>query len=269
MLQSKSFVKKTKQGKVVKVVREHYLRDDIYCGAPFCKVCDVAAARLGSSASTIIIADTNVVLHQIDLLENPAIDDVVVLSVVLEEVKNKNLSVYNRLRALCSNPQRRFFVFSNEYHKDTYVKIESGETPNDRNDRAIRVAAQWYQNHLGGAVKVLLITNDRENKKKAIQDGIPAETVESYVKSLGQPALLDVIVQPPSEDVTMEDAEDLRPSKRKTIYPEHKPMSEIISGLHRGIYHQGKLRVNRYNPFEAYVGVKVLEMKLLSTGAQT
>lgn len=30
-------------------------------------------------------------------------------------------------------------------------------------------------------------------------------------------------------------------------------MSEITSGLHRGIYHQGKLRVNRYNPFEAYV----------------
>lgn len=54
---------------------------------------------------------------QIDLLENPAIDEVVVLSVVLEEVKNKNLSVYNRLRALCSNSGRKFFVFSNEYHK--------------------------------------------------------------------------------------------------------------------------------------------------------
>ena len=31
-------------------------------------------------------------------------------------------------------------------------------------------------------------------------------------------------------------------------------MSEITSGLHCGIYHQGKPRVNRYNPFEAYVG---------------
>ena len=35
---------------------------------------------------------------------------------------------------------------------------------------------------------------------------------------------------------------------------QHKPMSEITAGLHHGIYHQGKLRVNRYNPFEAYVG---------------
>lgn len=51
------------------------------------------------------------------MLENPAIDDVVVLSVVLEEVRNKNLSVYNRVKALCTNSLRRFFVFSNEHHR--------------------------------------------------------------------------------------------------------------------------------------------------------
>ncbi|XP_022855042.1 exosome complex exonuclease RRP44 homolog A [Olea europaea var. sylvestris] len=266
MLQSKSFVRKTKQGKVIKVVREHYLRDDIYCGAPFCNVCDVSAARLSSNASTILIVDTNVVLHQIDLLENLAIEDVVVLSIVLEEVKNKNLAVYNRLRALCSNPLRRFFVFSNEYHKDTFVKIEPGESPNDRNDRAIRVASRWYQNHLGSTVRVLLITNDRENKRKATKEGISAETVESYVKSLDQPSLLDLIVQPPSEDVAMEDVDDLRPLKRKVIYPEHKPMSEITAGLHRGIYHQGKLRVNRFNPFEAYVGSESIGEEIIICG---
>lgn len=247
-------MKKTKQGGVRKVVREHYLRDDIYCGAPFCKACDVSGARLSGSASKILVVDTNVVLHQIDLLENPAIDDVVVLSIVLEEVKNKNIGIYNRLRALCSNSSRNFFVFSNQHHRDTYVKEIPGESPNDRNDRAIRVATQWYQNHLGNAVRVLLITNDRENKRKATEEGIAADTVDSFVKSLGKPELLDLIVQPPAADVSMEDAEDLRPSKRKALYTEHKPMSEITSGLLRGIFHQGKLRVNRYNPFEAYVG---------------
>ncbi|KAL2905965.1 Exosome complex exonuclease RRP44-like protein A [Bienertia sinuspersici] len=219
MLQSKSFVKKTKGGKVVKVVREHYLRDDIYCGASICKTCDSSAARLSSDASVILIVDTNVVLNQIDLLENQAIDEVVVLSVVLDEVKNKNLSVYNRLRTLCSNSQRKFFVFSNEHHKETYVKAMVGESPNDRNDR-----------------------------------------VESYVKSLGQPELLDLLAQPPSEDVVMDAVEDLRPSKRKVIY------SEITAGLHRGIYHQGKLRVNRYNPFEAYVGSESIGDEIIIYG---
>ncbi|KAL5063563.1 hypothetical protein RYX36_025300 [Vicia faba] len=266
MLHNKSFVKKTKGGKVMKQVREHYLRDDIYCGTPSCTVCDSSGARLSDSASTILVVDTNVVLNQIDLLENSAIDDVVVLSIVLEEVKNKNMSVYNRLRAICSNSNRRFFVFSNEYHRDTYVKEMSGETKNDRNDRAIRVAAQWYQKHLGGAVKVLLVTNDKENKRKASEEGICAETVESYVKSLDRPDLLDLLVRPSSEDAEMEDVEDHRPSKRKVIYSEHKPMSEITSGLHRGIYHQGKLRVNRYNPFEAYVGSESIGDEIIIYG---
>nr|XP_018628165.1 exosome complex exonuclease RRP44 homolog A isoform X2 [Nicotiana tomentosiformis] len=142
----------------------------------------------------------------------------------------------------------------------------AGESPNDRNDRAIRVAAKWYHDHLGSAVSVLLITNDRENKKKAIDEGISAETVECYVKSLGQAELLDLIVQPPSEEVSMEDVEDLRPSKRKVIYNEHKPMSEITSGLLRGLFHQGKLRVNRFNPFEAYVGSESIGDEIIIYG---
>lgn len=44
-------------------------------------------------------------------------------------------------------------------------------------------------------------------------------SVESYVKSLGQPALLDLIVQPHTGEDAME-IEDLRPSKRKIMYSE-------------------------------------------------
>ncbi|XP_021907868.1 exosome complex exonuclease RRP44 homolog A [Carica papaya] len=264
MLQSKVFNKKTRGGKIQKQVREVYLRDDIYCGASCCKQCDNSAARLTSS--TILVVDTNVVLRQIDLLENPAIDDVVVLSIVLEEVKNKNMSVYNRIRALCSNSMRRFYVFANQFHKDTYVKAMERESANDRNDRAIRIATRWYQTHLGDATRVLLITNDRENRTKAIEEGISAETIESYVKSLGQPDLLDLVVRPSSEDIIMEEVDDPRPLKRKIIYQEHKPMSEITAGLHRGIYHQGKLRVNRYNPFEAYVGSESIGEEVIIYG---
>jgi hypothetical protein len=45
-------------------------------------------------------------------------------------------------------------------------------------------------------------------------------SVESYVKSLDRPDLLDLLVRPSSEDVEMEDVEDHRPSKRKIIYAE-------------------------------------------------
>ncbi|XP_007046470.2 PREDICTED: exosome complex exonuclease RRP44 homolog A [Theobroma cacao] len=268
MLQSNTFSRKTKGGRIKKEVREIYLRDDIYCGATACKTCDTSRARLDASA--ILIFDTNVLLHQIDLLENPAIDNVVLLSVVLDEVKNKNMAVHNRIRALSTNPLRKFYVFSNQFHKDTFVKRMDGETPNDYNDRAIRVASRWYQTHLGPATPVLLITNDRENKRRAVEEGISTDTIQSYVKSLGQPELLDLLVHPASEseDVAMEQVEDLRPSKRQVVYQEHKPMSEITLGLHRGIYHQGKLRVNRYNPFEAYVGSESIGDEIIIHGRQ-
>lgn len=43
-------------------------------------------------------------------------------------------------------------------------------------EAAIRVAARWYQNHLGGQGNVLLITNDKDNRRKAVEEGLSAET---------------------------------------------------------------------------------------------
>lgn len=44
-------------------------------------------------------------------------------------------------------------------------------------------------------------------------------------------------------------------------------MSEITAGLGRGTYHQGKLRVNRYNPFEAYVGSESIGDEIIIYGS--
>eukprot|EP00976_Prorocentrum_cordatum_P113578 1195721-Prorocentrum_minimum.AAC.4 len=115
-----------------------------------------------------------------DMLENHAINDVIVPSIVREEVKHRNVAVYNRLRALCADPTRRFFVFSNEYHQETYVEREALESPNDRNDRAIRVCALWYQKHLPH-IKFVLVTNDKANMNKALEAGLKAQTVRVFL----------------------------------------------------------------------------------------
>lgn len=65
MLKSKAFNKKTKQGKVVKVVREHYLRDDIWSGSPLDPDCDPSAHKLAADADHYLIVDTNVALQQV------------------------------------------------------------------------------------------------------------------------------------------------------------------------------------------------------------
>ncbi|GJP42959.1 hypothetical protein CLOM_g2479 [Closterium sp. NIES-68] len=285
MLHHKQFVRKTRKGAIQRVVREHYLRDDIPCGVLPCAnspatSCDKDSARLSPNNEPILVIDTNVALHQIDLLENTAISNVVVLSVVLDEVKSRNVAVHGRLRALVADENRRFFVFSNEHHKDTFIKGEPGESPNDRNDRAIRVAAQWYQQHLGGKVPVVLITDDRANLAKAVAGGMKAMRVREYVASLGSVELMDLVVSAGDGEegeggegdkaAREEENRGLRTnvsrSKRKRIYTDHKPMSAITAGLQRGVYHQGKLRVSRYNCFEAFVGSESLGDEILVIG---
>lgn len=60
----KIFMKKTRRGNILKIVREHYLRDDISCGS------DVLEPKPLSRSSLItdphyIIPDTNIILHQV------------------------------------------------------------------------------------------------------------------------------------------------------------------------------------------------------------
>jgi exosome complex exonuclease DIS3/RRP44 len=40
---------------------------------------------------------------------------------VLEETKNQNISLYNRLRELIKKKDKHFYVFSNEHHKYFYI----------------------------------------------------------------------------------------------------------------------------------------------------
>uniref|UniRef100_A0A672TPA5 Protein DIS3 homolog n=1 Tax=Strigops habroptila TaxID=2489341 RepID=A0A672TPA5_STRHB len=211
MQTSRTFVKRTRAGAVVKVVREHYLRDDIPCGAAACRLCPprtgATAAGLqaqprGAASSLCpgphyLLPDTNVLLHQIDILEDPVIKNVIVLQTVLQEVRNRSVPVYKRIRDVIQTPEKHFYSFTNEHHRETYIEQKKGETSNDRNDRAIRVAVKWYSEHLKKIddeekTEVIFLTNDRINKEKALEEGITAYTCEEYIKSLvANPDLVD------------------------------------------------------------------------------
>ena len=280
MLTSKTFVKKTKKGNVLKVVREHYLRDDVHCGVITCSMCHSSSFELcileatPHSQSTkclfphYILPDANVCLHQVDFLEDPAIINVILTQIVLQEVKHQNPGTYKRLRDIIANKARRFFVFSNEHHKDTYVERREGESTNDRNDRAIRVCVQWYNEHLRAITnsseppRVVLLTNDRQNKQKSMAAGIEAYTVLEYVQSLTSvPHLLDRLAQ-------SEEQESTDSGHKKIYFPEHLPLSVIQSGLKSGKYLQGVFQGSRENYQEGFVSVHSLDRWVLVQGLE-
>ncbi|NXS56277.1 RRP44 exonuclease, partial [Brachypteracias leptosomus] len=269
MLTSRTFLKRTRAGAVVKVVREHYLRDDIPCGAAACGLCPPQPAGTGpgtgleaqpsGAASNLcpgphyLLPDTNLLLHQIDILEDPVIKNVIVLQTVLQEVRNRSAPVYKRVRDVIQNPEKHFYSFTNEHHRETYIEQKQGESSNDRNDRAIRVAVKWYNEHLKKIeneekIQVILLTNDRTNKEKALEEGITAYTCEEYIKSLiANPDLLDRLACVSDEGKEIESG--------KIIFPEHIPLSKLQQGIKSGIYLQGTYRASRDNYLEATVWV--------------
>ncbi|CAF4807872.1 unnamed protein product, partial [Rotaria sp. Silwood2] len=84
----------------------------------------------------------------VDVLEDSLFTNVIVPQVVLDEVRHKSLAIYKRIRSIIAIPERKFFVFINEFNKNTFVLRKPGESPNDRNDRAIRKIVQFYNEHL-------------------------------------------------------------------------------------------------------------------------
>jgi exosome complex exonuclease DIS3/RRP44 len=133
-----------------------------------------------------LVPDTNAFLTGMDLFEvETAFHDVIVLQTVLEEVKNRSLPLYHRLITLTKNEGKRFYVFFNEFRQETHVVRHAGETINDRNDRAVRKAVEWYNHHITQAVTarsktqkriptVIMITDDRDNLRRAKAEAVPA-----------------------------------------------------------------------------------------------
>ena len=63
-----------------------------------------------------VLPDTNVILHQMDLMESSLFTPpIILLQTVLEEVRHRSLPLYSRLKALMKMDEKRVWVFYNEF----------------------------------------------------------------------------------------------------------------------------------------------------------
>jgi exosome complex exonuclease DIS3/RRP44 len=289
-LSSKTYLRTLKSGKVQKIVREVYLRHDIPCSSQLCTAClDLAPAGFHkkreppvlSSTPTAtkklpqghyLVPDTNAFLSAMDLFESEdAFKDVIVLQTVLEEVKNRSLPLYNRLIALTKNEGKRFYVFFNDFRYDTYLQREAGESINDRNDRVVRKACKWYTQHIQQAVEarksarcpaIVMLSDDRENLRKAEEDGVLAMKLHDYVSDLPDAdRLLDMIAASSQNKAA-------RDQKAQRLYPEYMSMSAMLTGVKAGTLHQGNFNVSPYNYLEGSVHVPAFERALIIQGRE-
>lgn len=268
----------TRNGSAFKVVREHYLRDDIPCFSKSCSKCNsfyipgptgetphpiLSESPLDLKKENVgkhyVIIDTNVVLNAIDILEHVAVFyDIIIPQTVLNEVRNRSIPIYMRLRTLTKNEEKRCIVFHNEFKSDSFVPRAKGESMNDYNDRLIRETAKFYLSHLDD-ITVLLITGDKLNKELANKNGIPAFTLEEYIS-----------LMPNSDELQdmLPSTESFNKNLNEIKYPEYYSTARLMGGLKNGSLHQGNIAISSYNFLEGNVSISNLPKPLLVLGRE-
>lgn len=275
----KVFVR-SRNGNAIKVVREHYLRDDIPCFSKACELCsdcykagpsgEIPHPILSESPLELkqnkigkhyLVVDTNIVLNAIDILENDKVFyDVIIPQTVLNEVRNQSYPIYMRLRTLTKNEEKRFIVFYNEFKNTTYITRKHGEIINDYNDRLIRETTKFFNEHLKTVdIKVLLITGDKANKELAIKDDILSYTIHDYINLLPNSEELKDIL--PSTDSFDKQLNEIK-------YPEYYSSARLMGGIKNGSLYQGNIGISSYNFLEGNITVAGMPKPLLILGRE-
>jgi exosome complex exonuclease DIS3/RRP44 len=283
LAESRKFFRRNRKGRILTVVKEHYLRDDIPTMVPGALDDSKDAAESGMFAmlssepwdGTYRVLDTNIALHQLDLLEMTGVSplhDVVVPQTVLDEVKRRNLAAYTRLLALVADHSRRFVMFPDQFHRDTNVRRLPGETPNDLNDRAIRGVARFYQRTVNASrrgktpVRVVLFSDDAENRRRALSEGLEAESSREFAARYAAafPELSERIALFDDEAGTCSSSSTAAASpgeaslRARLRHREYLTDEAVSEGLRSRRFFKGTLRVSKECWFEARVAVRVL-----------
>ncbi|SCU91107.1 LAME_0E11298g1_1 [Lachancea meyersii CBS 8951] len=279
----KVFVR-SRNGGATKIVREHYLRNDIPCLSRACKKCinivvpdaknelpvfvlSESPQKLVDGRKHYVVLDANIVLQAIDLLENPAcFFDVIIPQIALDEIRNVSYPIYTRLRTLCrdSNDTKRLIIFHNEFHEDTYVERQSDESINDRNDRAIRKTCAWYGEHLkSSGISTLLLTNDRGNLERAIKEGLDAKTLAQYIELL--PEAEEVKDALPNLETFSSREKDVE-ARSEFKFPDYYSTARVMGGIKSGVLYQGSVQISEYNFLEGQVSLPNFTKPILILG---
>ncbi|RKP20466.1 mitotic control protein dis3 [Rozella allomycis CSF55] len=167
----------------------------------------------------------------------------------MDEVRHRSLVLYNKMLKCMSD--KRYFTLANEHHRGMHVEKEQGETINDRNDRAIRNVAIWMQKHvndLGLNIQVVFLTDDAENKRKALEKGLIATSVRDYVETVENlPELADMLYN--------EDSFEKNDDKAVFEFDNHVSLEAAMQGIQSKRYYQGTLSISMYNPHEGSIFV--------------
>lgn len=217
----------TRRGNVVRLVREHYLRNDIDCRLPGASENPFTT----EDAKFVLAIDSETVLNQIDALQHPKFTNVVILQTVYEMVKQKSRSIQKNLDKLLSTPEKHFMLFANEHLIETYVGQSEDMTIQQNHDANIINAL----NYLNNKFPVTFICNFEKDIERMKQ----YNTIEFQILNIHEFAKDDDSL---ASRLTTEDifSQSLQP-----IYDEYLPSIDV-----QKLYKEGKVTIGYFSAMQ-------------------
>jgi exosome complex exonuclease DIS3/RRP44 len=296
----------TRKGKILQVVSELYVRHDLGLGftvpthvsmkhnslevhaqssaqrisdaamlrsllvePSFMNTNDVDLVTRRKKKTRLVILDTNVLLHNLDIIEHQSfvISNIVIPQTALAECRNRSYAAYGRVIDLFRSGERRnrcVIFFPDRHCAQIHRGSSVSPTPNDQNDEIIRNVAEFYGREMvGSGVEIVLLTDDNKCREIALQEQktvnfmddslfIP-RSVRQHVTELEKEdpnlSLSDIVAQ--FSSFTVGSMSDVQP-----FYPPHLSPNDISFGIKSGRYFQGVIRAERGCYNRCYVTVK-------------
>ncbi|XP_066557335.1 DIS3-like exonuclease 1 [Amia ocellicauda] len=248
---------KSSRGRKVRVVREHYLREDVPCFSALCEAnCRNEGKVLPGDVTHYVVPDVGVVRDFLEVLEFAELRGIVFMQTACQSVQHhRGRRQYNRLRSLLRDPRHNCILFSNEFQTYSYCPREKGESQEKWHSRCVYHAAVWYYNHLAGQKPVVMITEDQEAmvEYSSLSTGVYVISTQEYLQTFW-PDL------PAANELYTSIAQALRvreSESQEREYVEHLPLEVLEAGIKSGRYIQGTLNVNKHRAqTEAFVRIE-------------
>ncbi|KAH8581828.1 mitotic control dis3 [Cryptosporidium sp. chipmunk genotype I] len=279
MSYNKSYIKKTRRGKIRKVSNEIYVRNKMLCGLNFCNLCYGDYSGISSSkVRNIIFPNFDIFNKYSDfILEEESLNHVIIPYSMLDYLNETNRTIINRLRNKFKN-QNELPIFkeinlsndnSFDYNVNQYIRFPDTQFTETCLDKSINrfdledcagnslmKVAIWFFNHLSKCdtnMRFYVLAENEEWVKKfnsylsfnsKFHIFNPYEYI-NYVSSeyvnCGEKLPYKISVE-----------NDIQP-ENNYIFPEYATEKEIILGIDRGILFKGILRMISRNRGEVEI----------------
>ena len=149
-------------GKLLAVVREQYIRNDLSCRSMLCskQLCNIKELEnsnnglLPSNVTHYIIPFVDVAGHYMEVLESPEITGIIFLQTVVNAIKLGKEGQYRRLCSIVRDNRKSSIFFANEFFEPT-VTVRNKETLSVWRSNAVYQSGIWFYEHLGDNFYIL------------------------------------------------------------------------------------------------------------------